>query len=213
MSSSDFRSALCHFAGSPLIDVAFTGHRGAAARGHHAGAETDLSCSVVGCVVVPLPIRRRVRERCTSKFFAPSMAFTARGSGSAPAGSLLMQGQALDAAGFLIVRTDYLLALQEDIVVALRQRGLPRRRPPATGLLGHYPDRTHTGESTTAFRTHPLAACPGRTSTGWSPALPGRYGTTANVDTCQSSASQCSSPSYLGTESLDARSAAWFAWG
>jgi hypothetical protein len=78
-------------------------------------------------------------EHCTSKFLAPSMAFAPRGSGSAPAGSLLMQGQAIDAAGFLIVRTDYLHALQEDFVVPLRRRGLPRRRPPATALLGHYP--------------------------------------------------------------------------
>jgi hypothetical protein len=34
--------------------------------------------------------------------------------------------------------------------VALRRSDLSFRRPPATGLLGHYPDRTFTGKSTTA---------------------------------------------------------------
>ena len=38
-------------------------------------AETDLSCSAAGCGHVPLPRRRRVPQGCTSKLFAPSMAF------------------------------------------------------------------------------------------------------------------------------------------
>jgi len=38
--------------------------------------------------------------------------------------------------------------------MALRQSGLPFRRPPATGPLGRYPDRTPTGKPSTAFRTH-----------------------------------------------------------
>src|SRR4029453_16141120 len=53
-----------------------------------------------------------------------------------------------------LVRTDHLLAAQGDFVMALRQSGLPFRRPPATGPLGRYPDRTSTGKSTAACRTH-----------------------------------------------------------
>jgi len=37
--------------------------------------------------------------------------------------------------------------------MALRQSGLPFRRPPATGPLGRDPDRTPTGKPNTAFRT------------------------------------------------------------
>ena len=54
--------------------------------------------------------------------------------------------------GFLIVRTDHLLATRGDFVMALRQSDLSFRRPPATGLLGHYPDRTHTGKPITAWQ-------------------------------------------------------------
>ena len=39
-----------------------------------------------------------------------------------------------------------MLAAQSGFVMTLRQSGLPIRRPPATGLLGHYPDRTLTGK-------------------------------------------------------------------
>ncbi len=56
--------------------------------------------------------------------------------------------------GFLIVRTDHLLAAQGDFVMALQRSGLPFRRPPATGPLGRYPGRTFTGKSTAACRTH-----------------------------------------------------------
>src|SRR6266496_3453866 len=65
MASSDFRSALHHFPGTP-------GRQPGATK---AGAETDLSCSAMGCVVVPLPLRRRVPGCCRSKLFAPSVAF------------------------------------------------------------------------------------------------------------------------------------------
>ena len=75
MASSDSRSALHHFAGSLLIGFAVTGHRRLAARGHRAGAETGLSCSVIDCATVPPPIRRRVLWRCSSKSFTPSMVF------------------------------------------------------------------------------------------------------------------------------------------
>ena len=69
--------------------------------------------------------------------------------GSAPACPCQSRVILCDAAGFLIVRTDHSLAVQDDFVVALRRSDLSFRRPPATGLLGHYPDRTLTGKSTT----------------------------------------------------------------
>ena len=57
--------------------------------------------------------------------------------------------------GFLIVRTDHLLAAQGDFVMALQRSGLPFHWPPATGPLGRYPDRTSTGKSTAALQdTH-----------------------------------------------------------
>jgi hypothetical protein len=56
-----------------------------------------------------------------------------------------------------MLRTGWLLAPQRDFVVTLRQSDLSFRRPPATGLLGHYPDRTLTGKFITAFRTHHTA--------------------------------------------------------
>ena len=75
MPSSDFRSTLHHFTGSPLIGFAATEHRRAATCGHKAGAKTDLSCSVMSCTTVPPSIRRRVPGCCTSKVFTPSMTF------------------------------------------------------------------------------------------------------------------------------------------
>ena len=53
-------------------------------------------------------------------------------------------------AGFLIVRTHHLLAAHGDFVMTLQQSDLSFHRPPATGLLGHYPDQTHTGKPITA---------------------------------------------------------------
>jgi hypothetical protein len=53
-----------------------------------------------------------------------------------------------------MLRTGCLLAAQGDFVMALRWSGLPFHRPPATTLLGHYADRTLTGKSITASRTH-----------------------------------------------------------
>jgi len=81
-----------------------------------------------------------------------------RGRGSAPARSCLRRLVHDACAEFLIVRTDHLLVAQGDFVMALRRSGLPSRRPPATGLLGHYPDRTSTGKSTAACRTHTATA-------------------------------------------------------
>jgi hypothetical protein len=154
MASSDFRSALRHFAGPPLIGFAATGHCELATRSRHAGAKTDLSCSTMGCVIVPLPIGRRVPGCCTSKVLAPSMAF-ARVSGARLPLASRSRGVVYDPAGFLVVQTDHLLAAHGDVVVALRRSGLPFRRPPATGLLGHYPGRTLTGKSIAALQDTP----------------------------------------------------------
>ena len=92
---------------------------------------------------------------CTSKIYTPFMAFTLGVLGSAPACSPLTRGffttRIQDSS-----RTDRSLARRPkgDFVMALRQSGLPFRRPPATGPLGRYPDRTLTGKPTTASRTH-----------------------------------------------------------
>src|SRR6266498_1162336 len=111
MASSDFRSALHHFPGPPVI--------GFAAPGHPRPARSW---------VLPLQALRTVQG------------LRPRGRGSAAARSCLRR-LAYDAStGFLIVRTDHLLVAQGDFVMALRRSGLPSRRPPATGLLGHYPD-------------------------------------------------------------------------
>jgi hypothetical protein len=164
--SSDFRSALCHFTGAPLIGFAVTGHRRVASCGHDAGAETDLSCSTMGCVIVPIPIRRRVLGCRTSKLFAPSMVFALVVRARLPLLSL-HAGDLHDAvSGFLIVRTDHLLAAQGDFVMALQRSGLPFRRPPATGPLGRYPDRTFTGKSTAACRTHTTSRSAGASGDG-----------------------------------------------
>ena len=87
---------------------------------------------------------------CVSKGFTPSMAF-ARGSGARHPHVSRCCGVG-SRRGYRIpcVRTDHSLAAQGDFVMALRQSGLPFRRPPATGPLGRYPDRTLTGKSITA---------------------------------------------------------------
>ena len=120
MTSSDFRSALAHFAVLPLIGFAFTGHHGLATRSRRAGAETDLSCSVMGCVVIPLPIRHRVLRRCISRVLTSSMAFAHLRRARLPLSPYLRRTEPVDAAGFLVVRTDHLLAPRGDFVVALR---------------------------------------------------------------------------------------------
>jgi hypothetical protein len=63
-----------------------------------------------------------------------------------------------------MLRTGCLLAAQGDFVMALRWSGLPFHRPPATTLLGHYADRTLTGKSITASRTHTTAMSSTRVS-------------------------------------------------
>ena len=110
MPSSDFRSTLHHFTGSPLIGFAATEHRSAATCGHNAGAETDLSCSVMSCTTVPPSIRRRVPGCCTSKVFTPSMAFAPVVRARLPLFPLASRGRlttlqgSLDAADRLLAR-------------------------------------------------------------------------------------------------------------
>ncbi len=110
MPSSDFRSTLHHFTGSPLIGFAATEHRRSATCGHNAGAETDLSCSVMSCTTVPPSIRRRVPGCCTSKVFTPSMAFAPVVRARLPLFPLASRGRlttlqgSLDAADRLLAR-------------------------------------------------------------------------------------------------------------
>ena len=99
---------------------------------------------------------------CASKVFTPFMAF-ARVSGARHPHVSRWCGVG-SRRGYRIpcVRTDHLLAAHGDFVMALRQSGLPSRRPPATGPLGRYPGRTFTGKSIAACQdtphTHPTAA-------------------------------------------------------
>jgi hypothetical protein len=58
--SSDFRSTLHHFAGHAYRFCCYRSTRRRHPPGLDAGVETDLSCSTMGCVIVPLPLRRRV---------------------------------------------------------------------------------------------------------------------------------------------------------
>lgn len=138
-----------------LIGFAVTGStRAASPEAGDSGAETDLSCSVLDCVIVPLPLRRRVSGAAFQGLHTVH-GLHPGGLGSAPACSPLTRGffttRIQDSS-----RTDRSLARRPkgDFVMALRQSGLPFRRPPATGPLGRYPDRTPTGKPSTAFRTH-----------------------------------------------------------
>lgn len=58
--SSDFRSTLHHFTGHAYRFRRYWSTRRRHPSDPDAGVETDLSCSRMGCMIVPLPIRRRV---------------------------------------------------------------------------------------------------------------------------------------------------------
>src|SRR6266542_4245972 len=175
MASSDFRSALHHFPGPPVIGFAAPGHPRPATWGHTGrGRDGSLLFSdglcgrsapttPAGSWVLPLQALRTV----------PGL--RPRGRGSAPARSCLRRLSYYVCLGFLIVRTDHLFVAQGDFVMTLRRSGLPSRRPPATGLLGHYPDRTFTGKSTAACRTHTAtASSPRRSMRSSAPTASGR---------------------------------------
>jgi hypothetical protein len=112
----------------------------------YSGAKTDLSCSAMHCATIPPSIPGGYIGAAHSKLFTPSMAFAAVKKARLP------HCGRNEAARFLIVRTGCLLAAQSGFVMALRRSGLPFRRPPATGLLGHYPDRTFTGKPIAAWQ-------------------------------------------------------------
>ena len=57
--------------------------------------------------------------------------------------------------------------------MALRRSGLPWRRPPATGLLGHYPDRTFTGKPAATSSGHTPLQFQGQPSDHSTPTTPG----------------------------------------
>jgi hypothetical protein len=153
MAPADFRSALHRFAGSLLIGFAATGHRGAATRGHITPVPRRIS-------PVPWPAIQPFRSPypggsigaalpSSSRRRSPSPIFAGLGSRTCPATQASLSGRQ-DSSSYGPVGC----LPPRDFVVALRRSGLPFRRPPATGLLGHYPDRTFTGKSTTASPGH-----------------------------------------------------------
>ena len=150
MTCSDFRSALRHFTDQLLIGLAFTGNHVVAQRNHPKGATPvpRRISPVPRCTVQPFrpPYPGGYIGAAHSKLFTPSMAFAAVKKARLP------HCGRNEAARFLIVRTGCLLAAQSGFVMALRRSGLPFRRPPATGLLGHYPDRTFTGKPIAAWQ-------------------------------------------------------------
>jgi hypothetical protein len=91
LSRSDSRSALAHFTGIPFIgfDAPSPPLRWHP-KGLTAGAETVLSCSHDGCLTVPRPLRRRVRQGCypsSSPLPWPSPPDTRLGSLLTPGGA------------------------------------------------------------------------------------------------------------------------------
>jgi hypothetical protein len=98
---ADFRCARGPFRGLHLSASPATGHHGPASpRPPNAGAQTDLSCSVLGCAHVPLPLRRTVLPGCISKIFTRSMAFAQWGEARLRLGSAAERRDVHDAAGF-----------------------------------------------------------------------------------------------------------------
>jgi hypothetical protein len=73
---ADFRCAQDRFVICTYRPRLLPGTTGWLAHGRqNAGAQTDLSCSVLGCAHVPLPLRRAVLPGCISKIFTRSLAF------------------------------------------------------------------------------------------------------------------------------------------
>src|SRR6195952_3448310 len=153
--SSDFRSTLHHFAGHAYRFRCYRSTDDGTRRALVAGVETDLSCSTMGCVIVPLPLRRRVSGAAhprSSHRPWPSPLSAGLGTRLSPA----VRGGSRRGYRIPLVRSDHLLAAHGDFVMALRQSDLSFRRPPATGPLGRYPGRTLTGKSIAASRTHQI---------------------------------------------------------
>ena len=98
---ADFRCAPGRFAGCAYRPRLLPGTTGRQGRWpFDAGAQTDLSCPVLGCGYVPIPLRRRVPWGCDSKLFAPSVAFALSVGARLPLWFPPNGGHAYDAAGF-----------------------------------------------------------------------------------------------------------------
>ena len=92
---------------------------------------------------VPAPLRRRVPRRCASRLLTPSMAFALLLRARLPL--VPLRGWANDAAELrLMLRTARLLPPKGFRRWAPTPGVSPRRRQPATGLPGNYPDGTYT---------------------------------------------------------------------
>ncbi len=102
-------------------------------------AEEGLPSSRRHLLAVPRPLPRRVPRRCASRLFASSMAFAQWDRARLPLYTFTRRQASLDAADRRVARP------RGPLVIPLRRRPLNRRRGPATGLPGDYPDRTHTG--------------------------------------------------------------------
>ena len=131
---SDSLSAPAHFPETapvigPDAPVMIRSHR----------AEEGLPSSRRHHLAVPRPLPRRVPRRCTSRLFASSMAFAQWDRARLPLYTFTRRQASLDAADRRVARP------RGPLVIPLRRRPLNRRRGPATGLPGDYPDRTHTG--------------------------------------------------------------------
>lgn len=157
MTGSDFRSAHHPFTGPPLIGGA--GYRaprdGMPAAVVFPGRDGSLLFRDEPCAR-SVPSTPAGSSALRLQDLHAFHGLRPRGRGSAPAWSA-PRARVLNDAGRLPRRTDRALARPavRDFVVALRRLGLPFRRPPATGLLGHYPDRTLTGRFIAASQDTP----------------------------------------------------------
>src|SRR5438105_4922864 len=136
MDRSDSRSALAHFAGTPLIGlVAPRQPRRWHRRGLSAGAETGLSCSHTSCPTLPRPLRRRVPRGCASQLFTPSVAFAWRHEARLPVGPLAGENFTTRQAS-LHAADGWLAPSSRRLDPALQRPGLPRRWRAAAKVAG-----------------------------------------------------------------------------
>ncbi len=87
-------SWVLHLSGSTLpVHLSGWHPKGLPPQADWGGPPEADSCSVMGCVLVPLPIRRRVLGCCFSKYFAPSMAFATKPLARLPLVPCLSRGE------------------------------------------------------------------------------------------------------------------------
>jgi hypothetical protein len=133
--------------GSPVI-------RRPAPHDRTAGAGEGFPSSCAHPPTVPLPIPRRVPWRCTSRLLAPSVAFAVTHPARLP---LVPEGCRNEAAGFASCCGPVGCSHHRGFRRCASTPGVsPRRRQPATGLPGNYPDRTPTGWRTQAYGRHAI---------------------------------------------------------